>query len=127
MTSNLGLPLIAPGVLPPLDPVSLMRTDPCAEAIGCPPTSESRGVTHKTPPRNDRASPQTRALATAELVALKAWLAAAAARTRDPAERAHLAYGEQQIAELQKDPKQLALPPSTPPDGPPIGSALDDE
>jgi hypothetical protein len=74
--------------------------------------------------RNDRASPQTRALATAELVALKAWLAAAAARTRDPAERAHLAYGEQQIAELQKDPKQLALPPSTPPDGPPIGSPL---
>jgi hypothetical protein len=74
--------------------------------------------------RNERASPQTRALATAELVALKAWLAAAATRARDPAERAHLAYAEQQIAELQKDPRQVPLPPATPPDGPPIGSAL---
>ena len=77
--------------------------------------------------RNERASPQTRALATAELVALKAWVAGAAGRTRDPSERAHLAYAELQIAEFQKDPKLLALPPATPPDGPPIGSPLDDE
>lgn len=77
--------------------------------------------------RNERASPQTRALATAELLALKAWLAAAATRARDPAERAHLAYAEQQIADLQKDPRQLPLAPATPPDGPPIGSALGDE
>jgi hypothetical protein len=81
--------------------------------------------------RNERASAQTRALAAAELTALKAWLAAAAGKTRDPAERAHLAYGEQQIGEFQKDPAQLALPlalpPATPPDGPPIGSPFDDE
>jgi hypothetical protein len=77
--------------------------------------------------RNERASPQTRALASAELVALKAWVAAAAGRARDASERAHLAYAELQIAEFQKDPKLLALPPATPPDGPPIGSPLDDE
>jgi hypothetical protein len=72
--------------------------------------------------RSARASPQTRALATLELQNLKAWVAAAAARTKAPAERAHLAYAEQQIAELQKDPKQLGAPPASPPDGPPIGS-----
>jgi hypothetical protein len=72
--------------------------------------------------RSDAASPQTRALASLELQQLKLWAAAAAARTREPAERAHLAYAEQQIAEFQKDPKRLAEPPAPPPDGPPIGS-----
>jgi len=74
--------------------------------------------------RNENASPQTRALATLELANLKAWAQAAAARTKEPAERAHLAYAEQQITEFQKDPKLLASPPATPPDGPPIGSTI---
>jgi hypothetical protein len=72
--------------------------------------------------RSDSASPQTRALATLELQNLKAWAQAAATKAKDPAERAHLAYAEQEITEFQKDPKQLAVPPATPPDGPPIGS-----
>jgi len=74
--------------------------------------------------RSDAASPQTRAIATLELSQLRAWIAAALARTKDPAERAHLAYAEQQIAELQRDPKRLPPPPAEPPDGPPIGSPL---
>jgi uncharacterized protein DUF4953/uncharacterized protein DUF5117 len=72
--------------------------------------------------RSEDASPQTRALATLELQNLKLWVAAAAARAKDPAERAHLAYAEQQITELQKAPRPLEAPPATPPDGPPIGS-----
>jgi hypothetical protein len=72
--------------------------------------------------RSESASPQARALATLELQNLKAWAAAAAAKTKEPAERAHLAYAEQQIAELQKNPRPLEAPPATPPDGPPIGS-----
>ena len=72
--------------------------------------------------RSEAASPQTRALASLALGDLKAWAQAAAARAKDPAERAHLAYADQEIAEFQKDPRQLALPPATPPDGPPIGS-----
>jgi len=71
--------------------------------------------------RNASASPQTRALAAQELSQLTAWAAAAATRAKDPAERAHLAYAEQQIAELQKDPRRLEAPPAEPPDGPPIG------
>jgi hypothetical protein len=76
--------------------------------------------------RSEAASPQTRALATIELLNLKGWAAAAAAKTKEPAERAHLAYAEQQIAAFQKDPKQLDAPPASPPDGPPIGSDVDD-
>jgi len=72
--------------------------------------------------RSETASPQTRAVATLALQDLKAWTAAAAAKTKEPAERAHLAYAEQQIAELQKTPRPLEAPPATPPDGPPIGS-----
>ena len=72
--------------------------------------------------RSDNASPQTRALATLELSNLKLWVQAAAAKAKDPSERAHLAYAEQEITEFQRDLKQLALPPATPPDGPPIGS-----
>ncbi len=77
--------------------------------------------------RSETSSPQTRALATLELQSLKAWAQAAVAKAKDPAERAHLAYAEQQITEFQKDPKQLASPPATPPDGPPIGSEDGDD
>ena len=46
---------IADPDLPP--PRSAMSTEPCAVAIGCPPTSARRGVIHNTPPRSERASP----------------------------------------------------------------------
>jgi hypothetical protein len=76
--------------------------------------------------RNPRASAQTRAVAALELQALRTWAAAAATRARDPAERAHFAHAEQQIAELQRDPRRLEVPPAEPPDGPPIGTPDDD-
>jgi hypothetical protein len=72
--------------------------------------------------RAEHASPQTRAIASLALQQLKLWAGAAATRARDPAERAHLAYAEQQIAAFQKDPKQIEPPAALPPDGPPIGS-----
>jgi hypothetical protein len=73
--------------------------------------------------RDASASPQTRAITDLELQALRRWVAAA--RPTDPAERAHLASAEQQIAALQREPTRLELAPALPPDGPPIGS--DDE
>jgi len=75
--------------------------------------------------RNASASPQTRATASLALQTFKGWLAGAVARTQDPAERAHLAYAEQQLTALDKEPRRLDVPPAEPPDGPPIGS--DDE
>ena len=71
--------------------------------------------------RQPVASPQTRALAAFALQGLKTWVAGAAANAKDPAERAHLAYAEQQIAEFQRDPSQVRPLPPEPPDGPPIG------
>ena len=53
--------------------------------------------------RDPRASPQSRAVASLELQGLRAWAGAAAARTGDVAERAHLAYAAQQIAELERE------------------------
>jgi hypothetical protein len=76
--------------------------------------------------RNPAASPQTRAVASLALQTLRTWAAAAAARAGDAAERAHLAYCEQQIAELSRETKRLEVPPAEPPDGPPIGSDDDD-
>jgi hypothetical protein len=72
--------------------------------------------------RSAIASAQSRAVAQLELQTLKTWAAAAAGRARDPAERAHLAYAEQQITALDKEPRRLDAPPAEPPDGPPIGS-----
>jgi hypothetical protein len=74
--------------------------------------------------RNALASPQTRAIASLQLQALRRWATTAAARTTDPAERAHLAYAELQLAELQRAPTRLEVPPAEPPGGPPIGSPL---
>jgi hypothetical protein len=76
--------------------------------------------------RNPAASAQSRAIASAELLALRTWAAGAAARTADAAERAHLAYAVQQIAELEREPQRLEAPPAEPPDGPPIGADADD-
>ncbi|HEX4418140.1 MAG TPA: zinc-dependent metalloprotease [Kofleriaceae bacterium] len=77
--------------------------------------------------RNAAASSQTRAVAALTLQTLKAWAATAAPRAKDPAERAHLAYAEQQIAALQKDPKLVVPAPALPPDGPPIGDTGSDD
>jgi hypothetical protein len=74
------------------------------------------------------ASAQSRAIASLELAALRTWATAAAARTADVAERAHLAYAAQQIAELEREPHRIEAPPAEPPDGPPIGAPdADDE
>ena len=67
------------------------------------------------------ASTQTRAVVAFTLQGLKTW-AANAARTGDPAERAHLASAEQQISDVQKDPKLAPPMPPAAPDGPPIGA-----
>jgi len=77
--------------------------------------------------RNPAASSQTRAVVGLTLQTLKTWAAGAAARAADPAERAHLASAEQQIAELQKDPKLVIPTPLAPPDGPPIGEDDEDD
>ena len=74
---------------------------------------------------NERATSQVRALASAEVNRLKAWLTTAQASASDPEQKAHLAYAAMQIEQFQRDAKNLNLvAPSEPPDGPPIG---DDE
>jgi hypothetical protein len=74
---------------------------------------------------NDKASPQSRAIASLKLDELKAWATRAQTAAKDPEERAHLYFAAQQIAQFQKDPKLIpAAVPVQPPDGPPIG---DDE
>jgi hypothetical protein len=77
--------------------------------------------------RNPAASPQSRAVATLALQGLKRWVAGQAANARDAAERAHLAYADQQITELEREPRRIDVPPAEPPDGPPIGAADDDD
>jgi hypothetical protein len=73
--------------------------------------------------RDTTASAQTRAVASLTLQGLRQWAIAAATRTGDLAERAHLAYAAQQIAELDKEPRRIDAQPAPPPDGPPIGAA----
>jgi hypothetical protein len=68
---------------------------------------------------SEEASGQVRALASAELRRLKAWM-----QTPTPAEdeTAHRRFGMDQIALFEKDPKQMNLPrPPEPPPGMPIG------
>jgi Met-zincin/Domain of unknown function (DUF5117) len=67
------------------------------------------------------ASAQSRAIATAVLQDLKTWTASAAAQAKTFEDRAHLAYAEQQISELLKDPTRRPRAALAPPDGPPIG------
>jgi hypothetical protein len=68
---------------------------------------------------SEEASGQARALASAELRRLKAWLQSPAP-TED--ETAHRRFGADQIALFEKDPKQIGLPrPPDPPPGMPIG------
>jgi hypothetical protein len=77
---------------------------------------------------NSRASEQVRAIAAFKLEEVRAWLVAdTTAAANEPAERAHRFFAAAQIAQFQKDPKQLDLtPPAEPPDGPPIGSDEDE-
>jgi hypothetical protein len=72
---------------------------------------------------NPRASEQVRAIAAMKLEELRASLLAGSAPASDPAEQAHRSFAAAQIAQFQKDPKQIDLtPPAEPPDGPPIGT-----
>jgi Met-zincin/Domain of unknown function (DUF5117) len=74
---------------------------------------------------NDKASPQSRAIAFLKLDELKTWATRVQTGLKDSEERAHLYLATQQIAQFQKDPKLIPVPaPAQPPDGPPIG---DDE
>jgi hypothetical protein len=75
---------------------------------------------------NERASDQVRAVASLKLEELKSWLANAQASAKDDAERAHFYLATTQIAQFQKDPKQISVAaPAEPPDGPPIGTDED--
>src|SRR5262249_38652884 len=74
---------------------------------------------------NEHATTQVRAIASLQADQIKTWLNSAKTAAPDPAQKAHLAYAAEQIAQFQRDPKKLELTtPSEPPDGPPIG---DDE
>jgi hypothetical protein len=75
---------------------------------------------------NERASDQVRAVASLKLEELRNWLANPQATAKDDAERAHFYLAILQIAQFQKDPKQISVaPPAEPPDGPPIGADED--
>ena len=68
------------------------------------------------------ATAQVKAIAMAELAALRDWLAASAPQVAAPAQQAHYAYGARLIDQFFDDPKEFApprVPP--PPPGPPIG------
>ncbi len=70
---------------------------------------------------DESASPQARAIAFQSLSELRKWLSTTA--TEDSADRAHFAYGAQQIKRFTEDPHPMPLPaPVAPPDGSPIGS-----
>ncbi|MEQ1474692.1 MAG: peptidase, partial [Candidatus Acidiferrum sp.] len=74
---------------------------------------------------NEKASTQSRAIASLKLDELKTWATRSQTGFKDPEERAHLYFAAQQITQFQKDPKLIPFPaPAQPPDGPPIG---DDE
>ena len=73
---------------------------------------------------NPAATPQVRAVVTAQLAALRDWLTAAKAPDV-PAQSAHYAYGAQLIAQYFEHPKDFAPPRvPAPPPGQPIGQAL---
>ncbi len=74
---------------------------------------------------NEKASPQSRAIASLKLDELKSWAIRAQTGMKDTEERAHLYFAASQISQFQKDPKLIPVAaPAQPPDGPPIG---DDE
>jgi hypothetical protein len=75
---------------------------------------------------NPDALPQVRAVATAQLLALRDWLNRSAASANNRAQQAHLIYGGRMIAQFLEHPKDFVVPKiSTPPPGQPIGMACD--
>jgi uncharacterized protein DUF4953/uncharacterized protein DUF5117 len=80
---------------------------------------------------NDQATDEVRAIAGLELHQLKDWLVAQQGGAQGTAgnfpQQAHYFYAAQQIAQFEKNPKQITVPaPWAPPDGPPIGSSSDE-
>ena len=68
------------------------------------------------------ATPQVRAVTTAQLAGLREWLLATARQTGVPAQQAHLAYGARLITQYFEHPKEFApLKIPAPPPGSPIG------
>jgi hypothetical protein len=72
---------------------------------------------------NEKAAPEVRAMAGLKLEQLKSVLdKMQAMENRGDPNVAHWFWGEQQIAQFQKDPKSVEWTmPAEPPDGPPIG------
>jgi hypothetical protein len=70
---------------------------------------------------NPDATPQVRAVTTAQLTTLRDWLRSAR-QSGGPAQQAHIAYGAQLITQFMEHPKEF-VPPRVPvpPPGPPIG------
>jgi len=86
---------------------------------------------------NEQATDEVRAIASLELHDLRDWLLAqqpsqqaaqpSAPALTDYAQHAHFFYAAEQIAQFEKNPKQITVPPPPPPpDGSPIGT-LNDE
>lgn len=72
---------------------------------------------------NDRAPEEVRATASLKLDALKNFLTEQGTAPAYAGERAHFAYGVEQIAQFQKNPKEWRLPPPVEiPEGQPIGA-----
>lgn len=71
---------------------------------------------------DDKASNESRAVATSEIESLRAWIAGRQESVSDADEKAHLQYALLQIKLFQDDPRKMNLtPPPNPPAGPPIG------
>ncbi|HSP07831.1 MAG TPA: zinc-dependent metalloprotease, partial [Acidobacteriota bacterium] len=69
------------------------------------------------------ASNSVRAVATAQIESLRAWLIKQSSVTTDSLQKAHYQYALAQIKLFQEDPKKVTLTaPAQPPAGPPIGS-----
>ncbi len=69
------------------------------------------------------AAASVRGVTSLKLSELKDWLEAALKTEKDPAQRAHFAFGMAQIRQFEQNPAELnPTPPSKEPDGAPIGS-----
>jgi Met-zincin/Domain of unknown function (DUF5117) len=72
---------------------------------------------------DEKAPPQTRAVASLKLDELKNWIAAQQRSSMDEGWRAHLFFAHQEIDQFEKNPAQFHIPaPASPPAGDPIGS-----
>jgi len=72
---------------------------------------------------NKAAAASVRSVASLKLGELKEWLDSALKTEKDPAQRAHFAFGIAQIKQFEQSPTDMnPTPPSKEPDGAPIGS-----